>query len=331
MGQNKDVEFETFFSNLDESAVIIQNEVKLTYLEALVLAGEKLFQGEINESLSELAEKKVSNALTNINLEKVSKEQIRKTFQLAILKGMKEATQPHHAMTPDAVALFMSYLVNKLTEKKDHYSILDPAVGVANLLTAILNGSSKKVESFGIEPDETLLRLAYVSANMQQHNIELFHQDSLQETFVAANIDIVVCDLPVGHYPNETIANHYSLKAEKGMSYTHHLMIEQALSHTKKGGFLLFLIPNFMFETEQSKQLHSYIKNHAHIYSLLQLPKSMFKDEKHGKSIFIIRKKGAGIKGPTQALLAELPSFSNKQSLSEMISSINNWFDEYLK
>lgn len=331
MGQNKDVEFETFFTNLDDSTVIIQNEIKLTYLEALVLAGEKLFQGEINESLSELAEKKINNALTNINLEKLSKEQIRKTFQLTILKGMKEATQPHHAMTPDAVALFMSYLVNILTDKKEHFSILDPAVGAANLLTAILNGSNKLVESFGIEPDETLLRLAYVSANMQQYNIELFHQDSLQETFIAANIDIVVSDLPVGHYPNEALASKYTLKAENGMSYTHHLMIEQALNHVKSGGFLLFLIPNFMFETEQAGQLHSYIKDHAHIYSLLQLPKSMFKDEKHGKSIFIIRKKGDGIKGPTQALLAELPSFSNKQGLSEMISSINNWFDEYLK
>jgi site-specific DNA-methyltransferase (adenine-specific) len=325
------IDFETFFKNIDESTVIIQNEVKLTYLEALVLAGEKLFQGGFNESLSELAEKKVSNSLTNINFAELSKEQIRKTFQLAILKGMKEATQPHHAMTPDAVALFMSYLVNKLTEKKEHFRIIDPAIGTANLLTAILNGSSKITESFGIETDETLLRLAYVSANLQQHNIELFHQDSLQEIFIAANIDIVVADLPVGYYPNEDVANGYSLKAKTGMSYTHHLMIEQALNYTKQGGFLLFLIPNSMFETEQAKQLHSFIKEHAHIYCLLQLPKSMFKDEKHGKSIFIIRKKGLEIKGPNQALLAELPSFSNKQGLSEMISSINNWFDAYLK
>jgi len=199
------IDFETFFKNLDDSTVIIQNEVKLTYLEALVLAGEKLFQGEINESLSELAEKKVSNSLTNINLGELSKEQIRKAFQLAILKGMKEATQPHHAMTPDAVALFMSYLVNKLTEKKEHFRIIDPAIGTANLLTAILNGSSKITESFGIETDETLLRLAYVSANLQQHNIELFHQDSLQEIFIAANIDIVVADLPVGYYSNEDV------------------------------------------------------------------------------------------------------------------------------
>ncbi|UTW68868.1 hypothetical protein KHA80_16195 [Anaerobacillus sp. HL2] len=40
-----------------------------------------------------------------------------------------------------------------------------------------------------------------------------------------------------------------------------------------------------------------------------------------------MRKKGIGIQPPNQALLAELPSFSHKQSLTEMINSMNNWFD----
>ncbi|UTW68867.1 SAM-dependent DNA methyltransferase [Anaerobacillus sp. HL2] len=90
---------------------------------------------------------------------------------------MKVGAQAHHAMTPDAVALFMSYLVNKLTEKLHHFRLLDPTVGSGNLLTAILNSSNKQIGKFGIEPDKTLLKLAYVNANLQQHNIELFHQD----------------------------------------------------------------------------------------------------------------------------------------------------------
>lgn len=323
------LDFETFFKKLDESTEIIQSDCNLTYLEALIHTGELLFQGEINQPLSEIALKKVKKYISDIHLDELSKEEIRKTFQLAILKGMKEATQPNHAMTPDAVALFMSYLVNKLTEKIDGFRILDPAIGSGNLLTAILNQSNKQIESYGVEPDETLLQLAYVSANLQQHKTELFHQDSLTDILVDP-VDIVVADLPIGHYPNEENAGRYNLKAEEGMSYTHHLMIEQSLNYTKESGFLLFLIPNYMFESNQAKQLHNYIKEHAHIYSLLQLPKSMFKEEKHAKSIFILRKKGAGVKGPNQALLAELPSFSNKHALSEMVTSINNWFDAYI-
>ncbi|WP_241657869.1 class I SAM-dependent methyltransferase [Anaerobacillus alkaliphilus] len=324
------LDFENFFKGIDQSAEALQNETEFTYLEALIHTGELLFKGETNLHLSELALKKFKNSLSNIDLNKISKEQIRKAFQLAILKGMKEATQSNHAMTPDAVALFISYLINKLTEEMEHFRILDPAVGSGNLLTAILNQSTKSISSYGIEPDETLLQLAYVSANLQQHNVELFHQDALMDIMVDP-VDIVVADLPIGHYPNKENSNRYKLKAKEGLSFTHHLMIEQSINYTKEGGFLLFLIPNFLFESEQAQQLHTYIKESTYIYSLLQLPKSMFKDEKHAKSIFILRKKADGIKAPSQALLAELPSFSNKTALSEMIKSMNNWLDAYIK
>lgn len=322
--------FEKSFKNIDESAVTIQNELEITYLEALTYVGEFLFQGELTEPISEVANKKIENMLAAVPLNKMSKEEIRKTFQLAILKGMKEATQPHHAMTPDTVAMFIGYLVEKLTEKKAQLRLLDPAVGSANLLTAVLNHSSKRIDSYGIEPDETLLQLAYVNANLQEQQVELFHQDSLTEIF-ADPMDIVICDLPVGYYPNEEVAKRYNLKADKGMSYTHHLIIEQALNYTKDGGFLIFVVPNFIFESEQASQLHAFIKDHAIIYSLFQLPKTMFKNENQAKSIFVIRKKGQNLKVPSQALLAELPSFLNKTALSEMMKSIENWLEAYIQ
>lgn len=331
-GEDRVVEkgnIEMLFTCLDDCTAIIQNELNVTYLEALILTGEFLFQGNIDSSLSEVSMKKLKNSISSINLEDFTKEQIRKTYQLTILKGMKEGTQAHHAMTPDAVAMFMSYLVNKVTEKYQDFRLLDPAVGSGNLLTAILNNSNKKIDSFGIEPDETLLKLAYVNSNLQKHIIELFHQDSLTNIFIDL-VDVVVSDLPIGYYPNQSIAEQYQLKADKGMSYTHHLIIEQMISSTKQGGFLIFLIPSNMFETDQAKRLHQFIKEHAHIYSLIQLPKSLFKEENNRKSIFILRRKGEGIQPPSQALLAELPSFSHKQSLSEMINSMNNWFKLHL-
>lgn len=319
--------FETFFQIADECAKMIQKELNITYLEALTEVGEAMFEEKSHQKLTTI--KGLSDLIEKIDITNLEKEKVRKALQLLILKGMKEATQANHAMTPDTVAMFISYLVNKLTSSKKEFSVLDPAVGTGNLLTAVLNQTEKAVLSYGIEPDETLLKLAYISANLQEHNIELFHQDSLTELYINP-VDVVIADLPVGYYPKEEVAKKYHLKAETGLSFVHHLMIEQTLQYTNQGGFLFFIVPNFIFETPQAAELHKYIKNHAWIYALLQLPKSMFKDEKYEKSIFILRKHGEDIQPPNQALLVELPSFSNKSALSDILRSMEKWFDEHL-
>lgn len=313
-----DEKFESFFQKVDDATTAVQNEQQITYLEALSVIGESLFLQENSQHIQGL--------IDQINLDELSKEQVRKALQLLILKGMKQATQANHAMTPDTVAMFISYLVTKFTRHHQQISILDPAVGTGNLLTAVLNQLEKVTESYGVEPDETLLKLAYVAANLQKQKVELFHQDSLTKLYIDP-VDVIIADLPVGYYPNEEVAKQYHLKASEGLSFVHHLMIEQTLKYTKEGGFLFFIIPNFMFETREAAALHKYLKDNAWVYALLQLPKSLFKNEKFEKSIFIIRKHGQNIQPPSQALLVELPSFSNKTAMSEIIKSMDHWFE----
>lgn len=316
------------FQALDTTSEIIQKEYSFTYLEALANSGENLFQHAILQPSSSELKKQLEEIYQTIDVEQMKAEEIRKAFQLAVLKGMKEATQPNHEMTPDAVALFVGYLLSKVTEKKDSLSILDPAVGTGNLLTAVLNGVKQATTSFAVDADDLLLRLAYVNANLQKHRTEFFHQDSLQPLLVDP-VDVVVCDLPVGYYPNEDTASHYELKAESGRSFAHHLMIEQSLHHTKDGGFLFFLIPNGLFQSNQAEALNKFLREHAVIQGVLQLPLSMFKKDQHAKSIFIIRKKGDGVKPPSQVLLANLPSFSNRQALQNAVRQIDDWFAQH--
>lgn len=152
-----------------------------------------------------------------------------------------------------------------------------------------------------------------------------FNQDSLQPLFVEP-VDVVVCDLPIGYYPNDDNASRFILKAEKGHSYAHHLFIEQSVSYTKEGGYLFFLIPNSLFTSDQADKLHSFVKEYTVVQGLLQLPLSMFKNEQAAKSIFILQKKGSSVKPPKKALLAELPSFSNKQAMQGMMHKIDEWF-----
>ncbi|MDW4540731.1 class I SAM-dependent methyltransferase [Bacillus cereus] len=319
---------ETLFSIFDSSAVVLRKELDVTYLEALVETGDNLFEGAIlQEELSESAIERLNREYSTFNEETYKGEEIRKAFQLAILKGMKEGVQANHEMTPDAVGMFMSYLFHKFMQGQNEITVLDPAIGTGNLMTTVFNSTKEglTMSGFGVEVDEVLIKLALVNANLQKHAIEFFHQDGLAPLYIDP-VDAVVSDLPVGYYPNEIGASEYKLKADEGMSYAHHLFIEQSVKHTKEGGYLFFLVPNFIFESDQAPKLHAFIKETCFIQGLLQLPVSMFKNEKNAKSIFVLQKKGANVTMPKQALLVELPKFSNMKAMEDIMDQLNTWF-----
>ncbi|HDR7351972.1 class I SAM-dependent methyltransferase [Bacillus wiedmannii] len=319
---------ETLFSIFDSSAVVLRKELDVTYLEALVETGDNLFEGAIlQEELSESAIERLNREYSTFNEETYKGEEIRKAFQLAILKGMKEGVQANHEMTPDAVGMFMSYLFHKFMQGQNEVTVLDPAIGTGNLMTTVFNSAKEglTMSGFGVEVDEVLIKLALVNANLQKHAIEFFHQDGLAPLYIDP-VDAVVSDLPIGYYPNEIGASEYKLKADEGMSYAHHLFIEQSVKHTKEGGYLFFLVPNFIFESDQAPKLHAFIKETCFIQGLLQLPVSMFKNEKNAKSIFVLQKKGPSVTMPKQALLVELPKFSNMKAMENIMDQLNTWF-----
>ena len=319
---------ETLFSIFDSSAVVLRKELDVTYLEALVETGDNLFEGAIlQEELSESAIERLNREYSTFNEETYKGEEIRKAFQLAILKGMKEGVQANHEMTPDAVGMFMSYLFHKFMQGKAEITVLDPAIGTGNLMTTVFNSAKEELvmSGFGVEVDEVLIKLALVNANLQKHAIEFFHQDGLAPLYIDP-VDAVISDLPIGYYPNEIGASEYKLKADEGMSYAHHLFIEQSVKHTKEGGYLFFLVPNFIFESDQAPKLHAFIKETCFIQGLLQLPVSMFKNEKNAKSIFVLQKKGPSVTMPKQALLVELPKFSNMKAMEDIMDQLNTWF-----
>lgn len=319
---------EDLFTILNETAVIMQEELHCTYLEALAETGENLFHESIlQDELSELTVKRLRKSYESIDLSSCTKEEIRKSFQLAILKGMKENVQPNHQMTPDAVGMLMGYLVEKFIQDKS-CRLLDPAVGTGNLLTTVMNHQSgKMIEATGIEIDDLLIKLAYINANLQEHPIQFFNQDSLEPLFIES-ADAVVSDLPVGYYPNDVRSAEYKLKADEGHSYSHHLFIEQSMNHVRSGGYLFFIIPNGIFESDQAPKLHEFIKENAYIQGLIQLPLTMFKNEKAAKSIFILQKKGEGVTPPKQALLVNLPSLSKTAEAEKILKKIDVWFKE---
>ncbi|MBA2173327.1 class I SAM-dependent methyltransferase [Halobacillus locisalis] len=324
----KQQQVEQLFQWIDDTATTVSEDMNITYLEAIAETLDVLFNGQPFKDMSKPLQTQLNNELAKISKDQFEKEEVRKAVQLTILKGMKGATQQQHLITPDSVAMFMGYIASKLFEGEEGLKLFDLAAGSGNLLTSVMNQLDMPVTAYASEVDPTLIQLAVTNANLQKNQIEFFHQDSLRP-FLMEPVDFVLGDLPVGYYPDDVQASKYELKAEEDHSYSHHLFIEQGLNYTKDGGYLMFVVPNFLFDSDQSKQLNAYLREHAHIVGMLQLSDSLFKDEKHGKSILILQKKGKQTKPPKQALLVKLPSFKNPEAMSDILAQMNQWFDQY--
>lgn len=301
---------EKLFGMLNEHAEKIEKEHNITLLEGILDGLEAWLDGEVDFSQ-----------------EGATKEDVRKAIQIAVLKGMRKGSQPNHQMTPDTLGLLVGYFVEQLFAdrlKTEKISILDPAVGTGNLLLTVMNLLDEKIEATGVEVDELLIRIAAATADLTEQPVSLYRQDALQDLLVSP-ADAIVCDLPVGYYPNEDIALDYELCPSEGLSYAHHLFIEQSINYTKDGGYLFFLAPTHLFESEQSKQLHKYIQKHAWIQAIIQLPDTMFANKALEKSIVILQKQGKDFKAPKEVLLAKVPNMQNKQALAMFFEKVKMW------
>lgn len=299
---------ETFFIFIDNETAAIQKQQEVPYLESLLKMTDAWLDGQLAPP------------------EGGTKEDVRKAIQLAILKGMKEHVQPHHQMTPDALGLLIGYLV-ELFVKEQQATVLDPAAGTGNLLFTVMNYLDGRMAGTAVELDDLLIRLASNIGNLIEQPVTFYLQDALQPLLIDP-VDCVVSDLPVGYYPDEQTAAGFELKAEQGMSYAHHLFIEQSLKHTKEGGYLFFVIPKNIFESPHAGQLHKFLKQTAHIQAVMELPENIFKHAQHAKGILVLQKKKDGLAAPKEVLLARVPNMSKPETMAKFFTQVNAWFKE---
>src|SRR5699024_1415315 len=110
----KKTNVEVLYEWFDGMNELVQQYANEPYLDRLIMTMEMALDQKPFEEMDDLLSKKVEQALKELNLSAFQSEEIRKALQLAILKGMKEATQDQHLMTPDTVALLVGYLAQKL-------------------------------------------------------------------------------------------------------------------------------------------------------------------------------------------------------------------------
>lgn len=299
---------EQIFTFLNEHA---ETNKEALYLESVIEACNEWLSGERMPRLTP----------------SVTKEEIRRGIQLAVLKGMKEQAQPNHQMTPDALGMLIGHFANKLTQHKDQVTILDPAAGTGNLLFTVMNTIGEKGTATSVEIDELLVRLSAVTADLLEQPVRFFIQDALRPLLVDP-VDLVVCDLPVGYYPDDENGLNFEMMPAEGHAFSHHLFIEQSMNHLKEGGYAIFLTPASLFESDQSAELHRYLKKNAVIRAVLQLPATLFRSAAHEKSIFILQKPYAEMKAKPDVLLSKVPNMSDKLAMSRFLEQIDEWVVE---
>ncbi|GAK02913.1 LOW QUALITY PROTEIN: adenine-specific methyltransferase [Geomicrobium sp. JCM 19037] len=320
----RQLDVDQLFHTLDTMTEILTEEGHGQYLEALAQTGENLFRGEIlQEPLSDGAIAKMDALFKQVHDTSIEKETVRKAFQLAIIKGMKQSVQPHHAMTLMGSQYFHLTLFSASELIKKRFMILQLVQGTCLRLTI-----PQYSKGHWAEVDESLINLAYVMSNLQQYDLELLQMDSVREQGIP-DVDLILSDLPIGIYTNDDVIESFESKPDEARMPAEYALIENSLKSLKPGGIGLYLIPNDMFSRDHSENFRSFMKREAITLGMLQLPASMFKAEKHQKSIWMIQKKGPGVTAPSQALLAELPSFQRADALSDMMTRINDWFLKY--
>lgn len=323
------------FHTLDESSKILNEALEIPYLEALIHSAENLIDnGTVyNEEglLSDDIVKELKELYQGIDLEQFVPETIRQAMQIALLRGMKEDyVQPNHQMTPDSIGLLISYLIEIIAEPKDKIHVADLTVGTANLLLTVshfLNqASNREIKLSGVDNDELMLSLASTNSAFQRTPINLVYQDALTNLLLQP-ADIMVADLPIGYYPVEdTITDYATRFEEKGeRSYSHYLLIEQAMNYLTEGGYGFFLLPSNIFNDEKVSVLVNYLQEVGYMQGVIQLPREIFANEDSRKSVFVVQKKGNGAAQIGEVLMSNAPDFKDFDAMKTFLGEISEW------
>ncbi|GGG83453.1 class I SAM-dependent methyltransferase [Staphylococcus pragensis] len=302
---------ETLFRTLDEKAKALNEENGQSFIENLGLAMEDVYQNQ-----REL-------------LEQATLQDRRKAFQFAYLSLLQEETiQANHQITPDSIGLILGFLVQKFTKDSDELHVVDIASGAGHL-SASVNEVLKDttVMHHLIEVDPVLSRVSVHLANFLEIPFDVYPQDAIMP-LPLEEADVVIGDFPIGYYPVDERSKEMKLGFKEGHSYSHYLLIEQAITALRATGYAFLVVPSNIFEDENVKQLENFIATETEMQAFLNLPKTLFKNEKARKSILILQKKKANETKPVEVLLANIPDFKNPNQFQGFISELNQWMEE---
>ena len=308
---------EQAYALLLENVQEIQNELLTSFYDALVEQNGSYLDGNIElDSVRQNNEK--------LKALKLNKEEWRRAYQFLLMKAAQtEPLQANHQFTPDSIGFILTFLIDQLS-KKEHIDILEIGSGMGNLAETILNNTQKNVDYLGLELDDLLIDISASIADVMDAKVSFVQGDAVRPQ-VLKESDVIISDLPVGFYPDDSIAARYEVASTQDHTYAHHLLMEQSLKYLKSGGYAIFLAPNDLLTSSQSDLLKKWLQKHAQIVAMIALPESLFGNAAYAKTIFVLKKQDEQAVQPFVYALSDLQNQADLLTFSE---KFQNWSQE---
>lgn len=302
---------EKLFQTLDEKAKSLNKDNGQSFIENLGLAMEHVYTNQRDL------------------LEQATLQDRRKAFQFAYLSLMQnEDIQANHQITPDSIGLILGFLSERFLKNSEAMHIADLASGAGHLSASVHEVlSDHTLMHHLVEVDPVLSRVSVHLANFLEIPFDVYPQDAIMP-LPFEDADVVIGDLPIGYYPVDDRSKEMALGFEAGHSYSHFLLIEQAITAMKPSGYAFLVVPSNIFEGENVKQLQNFIATETEMQAFLNLPATLFKNEKARKSILVLQKKETNVTKSVEVLLANIPDFKSPQQFQGFLQDLNAWMQE---
>ena len=295
----------------------LQNALLTNFYDALVEQNGIYLDGN-----TELATVKKNNE--TLKSLKLNKEEWRRAYQFLLMKAAQtEPLQANHQFTPDSIGFILTFLIDQLS-KKEHIDILEIGSGMGNLAETILNNTQKNVDYLGLELDDLLIDISASIADVMDAKVSFVQGDAVRPQ-VLKESDVIISDLPVGFYPDDSIAARYEVASTEEHTYAHHLLMEQSLKYLKSGAYAIFLAPNDLLTSSQSDLLKTWLQKHAQIVAMIALPEALFGNAAYAKTIFVLKKQEEQAVQPFVYALSDL---QDQNDLLEFSEKFQNWSRE---
>ena len=308
---------EQAYALLLENVQEIQNDLLTSFYDALIEQNGSYLDGDIElDSVRQNNEK--------LKALKLSKEEWRRAYQFLLMKAAQtEPLQANHQFTPDSIGFILTFLIDQLS-KKEHIDILEIGSGMGNLAETILNNTQRNVDYLGLESDDLLIDISASIADVMDAKVSFVQGDAVRPQ-VLKESDVIISDLPVGFYPDDSIAARYEVASTQDHTYAHHLLMEQSLKYLKSGGYAIFLAPNDLLTSSQSDLLKKWLQKHAQIVAMIALPESLFGNAAYAKTIFVLKKQD---EQAVQPFVYALSDWQNQADLLTFSEKFQNWSQE---
>ena len=308
---------EQTYTLLLENVQEIQNDLLTSFYDALIEQNGSYLDGDIElDSVRQNNEK--------LKALKLSKEEWRRAYQFLLMKAAQtEPLQANHQFTPDSIGFILTFLIDQLS-KKEHIDILEIGSGMGNLAETILNNTQKNMDYLGLELDDLLIDISASIADVMDAKASFVQGDAVRPQ-VLKESDVIISDLPVGFYPDDSIAARYEVASRQEHTYAHHLLMEQSLKYLKSDGYAIFLAPNDLLTSSQSDLLKKWLQKHAQIVAMIALPESLFGNAAYAKTIFVLKKQDEQAVQPFVYALSDLQNQADLLTFSE---KFQNWSRE---